>query len=283
MSNDKYRMTWSEVEEGLSLIDDPGNKVYGVPRGGMIIAGFLHFAQNVMTPDEADIILDDIIDSGRTRDEYQKRFPMKDFVALVDKTGKDKNIGWVVFPWESEEDSIEDAVVRQIQYIGDDVTREGLIDTPARVKRSWDELFSGYNQDPKDVMTTFTEGTCDQMVILKDIEFFSTCEHHLLPFFGRAHIAYIPKKKIIGISKLARLLEIYTRRLQIQERIGDQVTEAIKEHLDPKGAACIIEGTHFCMTARGVQKQHSKMVTSSVVGVFRDNGPAREELMRLAT
>ncbi len=128
-------------------------------------------------------------------------------------------------------------------------------------------------------MKTFEDGSCDEVVLLKDIEFVSHCEHHMLPFLGKAHIAYIPNGKVLGVSKLARLLEIYSRRLQIQERLCQQITTALDEHLKPLGSACVIEAQHLCMVARGVQKQNSVMVTSSLTGVFRDKGEARSELL----
>ena len=130
-------------------------------------------------------------------------------------------------------------------------------------------------------MKVFDSETYDQIVLLKDVELFSTCEHHMLPFIGKAHIAYIPDGKVLGLSKLARLLEIYARRLQIQERIGEQVTSALMDYLKPKGAACIIEAKHLCMQMRGVEKQHSMMITSSLKGVFLTNESARIELMGL--
>ena len=168
-----------------------------------------------------------------------------------------------------------------LQALGEDIKREGLIDTPDRVVRSWDKLYGGYNEDPKSLLTTFDRECYSGLVLLKDIEFYSTCEHHMLPFFGRAHIAYIPKDKVIGVSKLARLLEIYSRRLQIQERIGNQITRFLMLELDALGAACILEAQHFCMTSRGVEKQHSKMVTSSLEGVLFDSQSARQELLTL--
>lgn len=172
-------------------------------------------------------------------------------------------------------------VVRDLLFhIGENPDREGLLETPARVAKSWDELFAGYKQDPAEVMKTFEDGACDEMVLLKDIEFYSMCEHHMLPFFGKAHVAYIPHGKVIGISKLARVLEIYSRRLQIQERLCQQVTQALAQHLQPKGAACVIEAQHFCMVCRGVNKQNSTMVTSSLWGAFRDPEP-RAELFSL--
>lgn len=168
-----------------------------------------------------------------------------------------------------------------IRYIGDVPSREGLTETPERVLKSFDKLYGGYGQKVEDVVKVFTDGSCDEMVLLKNIELYSTCEHHMLPFFGQAHIAYIPKGKVIGVSKLARILEIYSRRLQIQERICQQVTTALDKVLEPIGSACILEAQHFCMTARGVEKQKSIMVTSSLTGEFKNNADARSELMHL--
>ncbi len=166
-----------------------------------------------------------------------------------------------------------------IELIGEDPNRQGLKATPFRMIRAGMELFRGYLEDPKDVFTYFDSDGYNQMVVLKNLEFFSLCEHHMLPFYGQAHIAYVPKDKVIGISKLARLLDIYSRRLQIQERIGEQITRDLMHHLDAQGAACVIEGVHLCMRMRGVQKQNSVMTTSSVKGVFMDEGPLRNELM----
>ncbi|RLF30321.1 MAG: GTP cyclohydrolase I FolE [Thermoplasmata archaeon] len=175
----------------------------------------------------------------------------------------------------------EENVVRMLQYIGEDVQREGLLETPERVVRSWYKLYGGYRQDPKDILKTFEDDSSDEMVVLKDIEFYSTCEHHILPFFGKAHIAYIPDGKVVGISKLARLLECFARRLQIQERICRQVTSILMKELRPLGAACLLEAQHFCMTSRGVEKQNSIMVTSSLEGVFKSEKGVKEEFLTI--
>jgi GTP cyclohydrolase IA len=156
-----------------------------------------------------------------------------------------------------------------------------LLDTPKRVVKSWNELYKGYNQKAEDILTVFSSDGYDQIVLLKDIEVYSMCEHHMLPFIGKAHVAYIPDKKIVGISKLARLVDIYARRLQIQERIGQQVTDDLMRLLNPRGAACIIEAQHLCMLMRGVNKQNSVMVTSSLKGVFLTDFSAKEELLKL--
>jgi len=277
----KIYISWKELLISLKPIDTPENIVYGVPKGGMIAAGFLQKAQRTWKPEEANIILDDLVDSGTTKKKYQERFPNTRFANLIEKQGDE----WIVFPWEVDhpagEDSIQQNIVRQLQYIGEDPNREGLKETPNRIVRSWDELYSGYAQDPKDILTTFSTDGYDQIVLLKNIEMFSMCEHHLLPFFGKAHVAYIPNDRVIGISKLTRLVDIYARRAQIQERLGEQVTSTLMKCLKPKGAACIIEASHMCMRMRGVSKQNSTMVTSSLKGVFLEEGSTRAELMRL--
>lgn len=155
-----------------------------------------------------------------------------------------------------------------LEYIGEDLDREGLKETPKRVVKSFSELYAGYKVNVGKLLKTFEEGACDQMVLLRDVEFYSTCEHHMAPFFGKAHIAYIPNKRVVGISKLARLLEAFSRRLQIQERLTTQITTALMEHLEPKGAACCLTAKHFCMVCRGVNKQNSEMVTSDLKGEF---------------
>lgn len=173
-------------------------------------------------------------------------------------------------------------VARILQAIGEDLNREGLLNTPTRVVKSWSELYKGYELDPKEILKTTFEGEgYDQIVLLKNIEMYSTCEHHMLPFFGRAHVAYIPSRKVVGLSKLARLVECFSRRLQIQERLTSQIVNALQDELEPIGAACVIEAKHFCMVARGVNKQHSTMTTSAMTGVFKDEIAARSEFMSL--
>jgi GTP cyclohydrolase I len=278
-------ISWDTVFEALKLVDLPENTVYGVPKGGMIAAGFLKHAKRTWKPEDANIILDDLVDSGATKAKYEQRFPSAKFVALVEKQNND----WIVFPWEADHpaaeaqtDSVQENIVRLIQFIGDDPNREGLKETPNRIARAWqNELFVGYSQNPKDILITFEGEGYDQIILSKNIEIFSMCEHHMLPFFGVAHVAYIPNGRVVGISKLARLVDIYARRLQIQERIGKQVTDALMEYLQPKGAACIIEASHMCMRMRGVSKQQSSMVTSSIKGAFFDDPRAREELLEL--
>jgi GTP cyclohydrolase I len=176
----------------------------------------------------------------------------------------------------------ENAIKTLLGYIEDDVTREGLLDTPSRVINSWDEIFSGYNQNPADVLdSTFNGEGYNGIVLLRNIEFHSTCEHHLQPFTGSAHVAYIPTERIVGISKLARIVDLHARRLQNQERITKDVADDLEAHLSPLGCAVIIEASHGCMQCRGVKKQNAIMTTSAMRGVFFDKAEARSELMQL--
>ncbi|HTK92189.1 MAG TPA: GTP cyclohydrolase I FolE [Verrucomicrobiae bacterium] len=169
-----------------------------------------------------------------------------------------------------------------LKELGEDPTREGLERTPARVAKAYEYLTSGYQQRVEDVLNDalFTE-EYDEMVVVKDIDYFSLCEHHLLPFFGRAHIAYMPSRKIVGLSKIPRLVEMFSRRLQVQERLTTQIAHTIDEVLQPRGVAVVVEGLHLCMLMRGVEKQNSKAVTSAMLGAFRDRPETRAEFMEL--
>jgi len=174
---------------------------------------------------------------------------------------------------------IRDKVVDILEYIGEDPEREGLQETPERIIRSWEKLYGGYNRKPEEVLTTtFNDGACDEMVILQDIEFYSTCEHHMLPFFGEVHIGYIPGEEVLGVSKLARLVEVFSRRLQIQERMTTQIAESIMEIAQAKGVIVVVKGQHMCMTSRGVEKQNTKMTTNAIRGTFK-NHKVRQEFM----
>jgi len=268
--------------------------IYGVPRGGIAVSFLVAEALNVrgnlvarvvFSSEDADFIVDDIIDTGKTKKLHDRLIGEGRFFALVDKQ-KNPDPFWYVFPWEgSEVASAEDIPLRFLQFIGENVERDGLKDTPARIIRSWGELYAGYKMDPDSILSTAfdNEEGYDEMVILRDIEFYSTCEHHALPFYGKVHIAYVPqeKGKVVGISKLARLVECFARRLQIQERLTKQISDSIQRNLNPQGVAVFIEAQHFCMTSRGVKKQGSTMVTSSLLGCMRLDA-ARMEFLLLA-
>ena len=179
-------------------------------------------------------------------------------------------------------EKIELIISNLLKEIGEDSEREGLIKTPHRVAKSWMTFAQGYKQTPEEVVgdAVFNE-KCDEIVAIKDIDFFSLCEHHLLPFKGVAHVGYLPKEKIIGLSKIPRIVDIYARRLQVQERLTQQVADALQDVLSPKGVAVIIEAEHLCMQMRGVEKKSSFMITSAVRGAFRENNKTREEFLSI--
>ena len=178
--------------------------------------------------------------------------------------------------------SFEDHVREILRAIGEDPNREGLLKTPARVSRALEYLTKGYGEDPQTILNgaLFTE-EYSEMIVLKDLDFFSLCEHHLLPFYGKAHVAYIPNRKIVGLSKLARLFEVYARRLQVQERLTTQVANTIIEVIEPQGVGVVVEAEHLCMRMRGVERQNSVVVTSAMLGTFRTRLETREEFMTL--
>lgn len=177
--------------------------------------------------------------------------------------------------------AIEQVVSELLVALGEDISREGLSGTPHRVAESFETLFSGYGKKPEDVLTLFDGENYDQMIVAKNIEFYSTCEHHMLSFFGKAHIGYIPNGKIIGLSKLPRVVEIFSRRLQNQERLTSQIAEAIERLLDAKGVGVVLEAQHLCMMARGVEKQNSVVTTSAQLGLFKKHDKTRSEFLRL--
>ena len=172
-----------------------------------------------------------------------------------------------------------EAVTEIIRFIGEDPEREGLLETPKRVLKAFQEMTSGYRQDPKEILSKSFDVGSDEMVVLKGIRFNSLCEHHLLPFIGTAAVGYLPKKRVVGISKLARLVECYAKRLQIQERMTQQIANALMKHLDALGAGVVIKAHHSCIGCRGVRQPDTEMITSSMLGAMRDNEAARSELL----
>lgn len=271
--------------------------IYGIPKNGLIIASMISNKLGVPIVDKKDIqknntlIVDDILDSGNTILKYQEK---ADCLVIFSKKKKlpdgvlycykfVKKDEWVSWFWEEDIQDKEEVVRRQIQQIGEDCNREGLLDTPARVIRSYDKLYGGYKQRPEDVLKTTFSCEYDEIILLRDIPLYSTCEHHLLPFVGKCHIGYIPGEcgKVIGVSKLARLMEVFARRMQIQEKLTMQIGTALVKSLKPKAVGVIIQASHMCMTARGVEKPGSSMVTSYMYGAFKTEASAREELLRL--
>lgn len=273
--SEKRTLSWSEIYERVSRL--PAGPCYGVPRGGAIVAGLTGRA--VDAPEKADFIVDDIIDSGATRDRWRESLG-KPFLALYDKS-VETGLGWVVFPWEGPaEGDAEDIIRRQLQFIGEDVSREGLAETPARVVKSWREIYRGYNEDPAQHLKVFKDGCPSEMIVLRRFEFYSTCEHHLQPFFGTVSIGYIPNQKMLGVSKLARIADCFARRLQIQERMTSDIADFLDKNLRPKGVMVVARARHLCIMARGAAKQNGLMVTSAIRGVFHE-AQTRSEFLKL--
>jgi GTP cyclohydrolase I len=182
-----------------------------------------------------------------------------------------------------EDDEFERLVRRELELLGEDPDREGLRRTPRRVARSLTWLTKGYETDVRDVVgDALYEDPHDNMIMVRDIELYSMCEHHLIPFYGRAHVAYIPDGRIVGLSKLPRVVDVFARRLQVQERLTEQIAQALSDILEPKGVGVVVEAYHLCMMMRGVQKQNSKTITSALRGAFRDDAKTRDEFLRLA-
>lgn len=263
-------------------------RLYGVPRGGIsaayVVSGALwnRSVANIVvdSPLIADVIIDDLVDSGATRQRFEEQYK-KPFFPLLEKS---PGSTWVVFPWEeTEHGSAEDIVTRLLQYIGEDPKREGLIETPRRFLNACKEWFAGYKQDPKDVFKVFEDGAerAKELVIVNNIPVFSHCEHHIVPIMGVAHVGYIPDGKIVGISKLARLVDLFGRRLQVQERLTNQIADTIVEHLAPKGVGVIIRARHLCMGSRGVKMPDALTTTSAMRGCLMDEPAARAEFMNL--
>lgn len=273
-------------------------KVYAVPRGGVPAAYMLAAVglnmRLVAAPEFADIIVDDLIDSGKTMDRYGRY--MKPFHCLIDKrsNGRDTD-AWVVFPWEhsdilkdgkiehGRDDSFSDNITRLLQFIGEDVKRGGLMETPNRVIKAWEEWTSGYSRDPKAALKVFKDGgeAYDQVVLVRDIPFYSHCEHHLAPFFGVAHVGYIPDGNIVGLSKLPELVDIFAKRLQVQERLTNQVADALWENLKPKGVGVVMSARHMCMESRGKKCRGSSTVTSALRGTMLTEADCRAEFLNL--
>ena len=188
----------------------------------------------------------------------------------------------IIIPDTQGDETIADLVRKMLTLIGEDPNREGLRRTPERFEKAFRYLTSGYRQDPEKLLNGAMFSVCyDNMVVVKDIELYSLCEHHLLPFFGKCHVAYIPDKKVVGLSKIARLVNMFARRLQIQERLTSQIAKAIQDRLSPGGVGVVIEARHLCMVMRGVEKQHSSAMTSAMLGAFRENKQTRDEFLSL--
>jgi GTP cyclohydrolase IA len=293
----KVFLTHDEISSLASLmvaticsLDLNDKKVYAIPRGGVpamyaaITQGLM--AKIVSDPAEADFFIDDIIDSGETMKDICDTYPGKPFLALIDKLDPDCPFkdSWIVFPWEGDANSgIEDNIRRILQFIGEDPAREGLLETPKRVAKAYQEWFDGYTTDIAGLFKTFTDGAenCDEMIIIDSIPVESFCEHHMARFHGVAHVAYIPDGKIVGLSKIPKLVKAFSHRLQVQERLTNQIADALTEHLKPRGVAVVVQCEHTCMSSRGARVHGTMTTTSSMRGLFLQENATRAEFMSL--
>ena len=263
------------------------DSLFPIARGGVPVALLLSQKLGLPVVDELkpnSLVVDDLIDSGKTLEQYPDNHKAVLYakehspkishylVKLVD--------GWVQFPWEKEgrEDAAEN-FRRILEYLGEDPTREGLLDTPKRYIKFMEQFL----EKPEFKFTAFENEGTDEMVIQKDIHFFSLCEHHTAPFFGKAHVAYIPGEKIVGLSKLARTVHHYAGNFQNQERITTQIVERLEKELNPKGVAVMLEAKHLCMEMRGVKTHDTSTITTKLTGSFKDNHETRNEFMQMVT
>lgn len=293
---DLAKQLYDKIAEtyGITILSLRNVNIYPIPRGG-IPAAFALIANNnifkiVSDPLDADIFVDDIIDSGETMQRYCDNYPARPFYALIDKTDLNckYNDDWVVFPWEVSEkgsvETIEANVTRIIEFVGEDPNRGGIVDTPKRFVKALSEWFSGYNYSDSDIeklMKCFEDGAegSDEMVIRKNIPLYSHCEHHLAPVFGTCTIAYIPNGKVVGLSKMDRLVEVYARRMQVQERLTNQIADAMQKYLNPIGVGVFINARHTCVESRGVHNQDSQTQTIALRGAMRNQPASRAEFL----
>lgn len=261
--------------------------LYGVPRGGVpavyLVSRCMPASRIVEDPGQADVIIDDIIDSGATQQRYCNQYPTALFMALFDKAATSGD--WVVFPWEGDTTgSAEDIPRRLLQFIGEDIDREGLKETPRRFLSAWQEYTTGYKKDPATILKVFKDGAehcSDEIILVSNLQVWSKCEHHLSDVFGLAHIGYIPTGKIVGLSKFQRLIDVFARRLQVQERMTNQIANTIQEVLEPLAIGVVLECRHLCLESRGVSARGAITVTSALRGAFRQKPEARAEFMSL--
>ena len=302
------RLSYAEVEEAADQLVHRAARaapavgydgVFGIPRGGQIPAAIVAGLMGLPildVPGTRTLIVDDLVDSGATADRWIDSLGGEAYFDALFRKGHspthlapralDVGRDWIVFPWEIDErgadHSVEDAVRRLIQFVGEDPTRPGLVDTPGRVARAFREMTEGYHVDPAELLSTTFPDRCDEMVVVRGIEFHSLCEHHLLGFSGTVAVAYVPGESVVGLSKLARLVDCFARRFQVQERLTMQIAEAIDTHLSPEGVGVVVTARHSCMGCRGIRKPTAEMVTSAVIGLFKDDPKARAEFMALA-
>lgn len=304
MAAEPHNLSWFDVQAAAQRVAERHQRarvVAGVPRGGLIPAALVATTLDAQLIDLGDLeeaghdnvlVVDDLVDSGTTAQRLLDQ-GVRFFDALYRKPHTPATFAasaieydaWLVFPWEraANEQPAEDAVVRLLEAVGEDPNREGLRETPARVVRALREMTAGVNDDPAVILAqTFESDRYDEMVVLREIEFTSLCEHHLLPFTGTADVGYVANGRVVGLSKLARLVECYARRPQLQERMTADIAYALNDVLAPLGVGVIVRAHHACMACRGVRKPNAEMVTSTLLGYMRVSETARAEFLRLA-
>ena len=293
--SDIRQLTWADIDEEVDkLVARRKNRVdavYGIPTGGSVVAALVAGKLGVPLADSptgpAVLVVDDLIDTGRTMSairsyggEFTDALFRKPYSPPALAPGATTVSEWLAFPWERDNGDPVDAIVRLLQHIGEDPTRDGLIETPRRVTKAWRELTKGYRDDPAVILDKTFDVRSDEMVVVRNMPFTSCCEHHMLPFLGHATVAYVPTDRVVGLSKLARLVDCFANRLQVQERMTTQIADAVMDNLKPQGVGVVISATHTCMSMRGVKK-HGETVTSALRGLFKENAEARAELMSL--
>ena len=288
-------ITWIEVQREAERIAKTWrgrcDNVYGIPQGGAPLAVMVAYILGVPLAPEAIIgmntlVVDDLVDSGKTLKRY---FGKHHVDAAFRKSHSPRHYApdatciddWLSFPWEKNDGAPTDGVVRLLEYIGENPERDGLRDTPERVLKAMKEMTVGYSADIANILSVSFDVDFDELVVVRNVPFNSLCEHHMLPFTGTATVGYIPRERIVGLSKLARLVDAYAKRLQVQERMTKQIADAMLEHIEPLGCGVVVRGNHSCMSCRGINKT-GEMVTSSLHGVLRNDGIARAEFLALA-
>jgi len=291
----KFQADCLALAEKIKASGKDFKNIYGIPRGGVPVALVLSHHLGLPIVEDwqlSSLIIDDLIDSGETLSRFavQTNGEFQNCAVLYGKPHSPKvqftqevlkENTWIEFYYENTAKDKEQLITRLLEHIGEDPKREGLKDTPKRVVKMWDEIFGGYQQKEEDFFKAVFTSDLDEMVVVKDIPFYSHCEHHMVPFCGTAHIGYIPNGKVLGLSKMARLVDMYAKRLQIQEVLTKQVADALEKNLKPQGVMVVMEAEHLCMSMRGVRKSGAKTVTSVTLGAFRDQDKTRNEFLRI--
>lgn len=278
----KRKVRWEEVFTFVQrLSNEFGNlKVYGVPKNGLILSALCANAGMRFThsPTEADLIIDDIVDTGKTKKKYVEDYPYTQFRVMFDKKRMDE-CPWIQMPWEEDCETLTHMTRVVEALVPDFCKNEDMHETPSRWINAMTEMLEGYNIDPTVFVKKAFDVPHDNLIVVKGIRFASLCEHHLLPFTGTADVCYLPDKRIIGLSKIPRIVHAYARRVQVQERLTDQIGQFIMQHVQAKGCGVIVRGRHECLRCRGAKQSDVEMITSSMLGELRQSEQLRNEFL----